>query len=398
MFLNHKSLSDKLIVLLTIVLFSVFLILDMNPMISIVLIIITLSIFFISMVQRKFIFSPHIGSFHYRIGQFIIFCLLSSTWAYSANLAISKGLTVFEIFICMSILYSHYYDKRNDEVLLKVIAISGTLIAVYCILHYGISTIFNLISTGGHLDGDIANQNSTGMICAFSFIICIFYLFDNKIYSLFLIPLILIVAASTSRKALILLVIGTLSVLVIRAKSKNFIYSMLRIIIIILFTILTLKIVMYLQLFSGVNERMEGLFSFLTGSGKIDNSTILRQMMIKEGLAQFCKTPIFGIGIGNAGMLNIHGFRYLHNNFIELLACGGILGLISYYSIYEYLIINLIKLRKYSNLTTKLIFILIILMLIMDYGAVNYYDKSTYFFFMVFYLHVNYLKREYKKN
>ena len=204
----------------------------------------------------------------------------------------------------------------------------------------------------------------------------------------------LVVAASTSRKALILLAFGTIAALLIRSESKNPIYTLLKLIGVVIVVGILLGIIIKLNIFSGVNERMKGLIALISGVGEIDNSTNLRRMMIAKGLKQFSKTPLVGIGIGNAGTLEIKGYNYLHNNYVELLACGGIVGFLIYYSMYFYIIANLVKYRKYEGKLSKLIFCLVMLILMMDYGAVNYYDKATYFYLLIFFLHIRNLKEK----
>lgn len=388
-----KVKIKSMIFLITNALFASFIILDKSAYISIVLLGLSLLIFVIHAYINSFRINIHTNAFHFFVFAFSCFCIVSSLWAKYGDLAIEKGVTIFEILICMSILFMHFYEDESIERLLKIIAVGGFVVASYCFLYYGPNTIFALVSTGNHMDSDITNQNTIGVLCAFSFIIALYYCYEKIYFALALIPCMLIVAVSTSRKALVLLVLGTLAVLLIRAKSKNKLYTIARMLLIGIIAICLIEIIIKLNIFSGVNERMEGIFAFISGDGNVDNSTRLRQMMIAKGLQQFCETPILGIGIGNAGMLDIGGFSYLHNNYVELLACGGIVGFGIYYSMYIYIIVQLFRYKKYDEKNTKLILSLVILVLIMDYGAVDYYDKTTYFYLMIFFIQISILKR-----
>ena len=60
-----------------------------------------------------------------------------------------------------------------------------------------------------------------------------------------------------------------------------------------------MKIILSLQIFNGINERMEGLIALLTQKGKIDHSTFLRQEYIKLGIKLFKDNFLFGIGMDN---------------------------------------------------------------------------------------------------
>ena len=129
----------------------------------------------------------------------------------------------------------------------------------------------------------------------------------------------------------------------------------------------------------------------------MDSSTQTRQRFIQLGIEQFWKKPFLGIGIDSSGeMLAQQGEHrtYLHNNFVELLACGGIVGFSIYYSIYVYLIYNLWNLREFSKGESDICLIILGIMLVMDYGLVSYYQKAQYFYFMVCFIQVGILKRK----
>ena len=87
---------------------------------------------------------------------------------------------------------------------------------------------------------------------------------------------------------------------------------------------------------------------------------------------------------------------YLHCNYAELAADGGVLGLISYYIIYIYLLYKEMKYVKYDN-SAVLVIVLVLVRLLTDWGAVSYYTKSTYFYIMIYYLHVNTMRKKYPR-
>ena len=123
----------------------------------------------------------------------------------------------------------------------------------------------------------------------------------------------------------------------------------------------------------------------IEGIGKIDSSTITRFNMIRVGWKYFIEHPLIGCGIGNSRYIvgeALGKFTYFHNNFIELLASVGIFGFISYYSIYAYLLWNLYKIFIKDNNTKALIlFVILLVQLMLDFGMVSYYSKMTYVYF-----------------
>ena len=85
---------------------------------------------------------------------------------------------------------------------------------------------------------------------------------------------------------------------------------------------------------------------------------------------------------------------YLHCNYAEMAADGGVLGLISYYIMFLYVLFKEIKFSKFDN-SAVLVITLIIIRLISDWGSVSYYNKLTYFYLMIYYLHLNTMRKRY---
>ena len=102
------------------------------------------------------------------------------------------------------------------------------------------------------------------------------------------------------------------------------------------------------------------------------------------------------IGIANANiytLANYNNDHYLHNNYIELLACGGLTGFIIYYSVWLYVFVTFLKYRKYRDMVYDICLVLLIIHLVMDYGSVSYYSKETYFYLLIFWMEADVLKR-----
>ena len=101
--------------------------------------------------------------------------------------------------------------------------------------------------------------------------------------------------------------------------------------------------------------------------------------------------------MGNGRLLALEATNhdcYLHCNYAEIAACGGIVGLVSFYGIYLYIII---KEFKYLAIDKYAVIVLTVILckLMTDWGAVNYASKSTYFLFMMYFSHLKICKRKY---
>ena len=79
----------------------------------------------------------------------------------------------------------------------------------------------------------------------------------------------------------------------------------------------------------------------------------IRLALVDIGWDLFYQSPITGVGVNNPSVLTyfLYGKEnyYLHNNYIELLAGTGIIGLLAYYSMYVYIAYNLIRYRNFHS-------------------------------------------------
>lgn len=338
---------------------------------------------------RKFQFLP---IYNYMF-IFIIVCGISVFFARNRNLSLTMTLTMIKIFLSTYIIFSAYKEKNTVNDLLKIIMIVGYVLVIISFIYYGPGTMMAIFSGGNtRIDNSLINSNTLGMAAAMSIIINVYYVvYDGiRLYIIFAIPSVLIIAASGSRKSLVLLALGIMMILVLKnLAKKSFLTKFFKIVATVIFLLIVGLIVIKLNLFGEINERMLGLIASFTGKGEVDHSTWLRQGYIQLGLNVFRKSPIIGIGIDNARLLTraLYGYdHYLHNNYVELLADVGLLGFCSYYFMYVYALKNEFKFIKSKDREIYMIITITILLLIMDYGMVSYYAKENYFYLMVVFL------------
>jgi O-antigen ligase len=335
-----RNWIDGIIWCLTTFLFASFYLFETNRIGIYVFIVITGLILFLSAIQNGLKVSFHLSTFHYKVAAFAAFSCISMLWAWQPHYAIEKGITIFEILICMSLIYTHYQKFDSSEQLISCIMWGGYLLAAYTIFHHGLSGVLSIILSGSRLASDFTNTNTIGMLAAVAIVINVYYVVYDRIkwWSVFSIPAMIVIAASGSRKAFLMLVIGIFLIFISKSMdSPNFIYSFLKAIAVVIVSLLLLILVLQLPFLSTINERLMSMFSLVTGVGEVDHSAYIRQQMIYWGIEQFKKTPIVGIGMGNARILCqlFYGHDcYLHNNYAELLANGGLVGFLLYYSLY----------------------------------------------------------------
>lgn len=387
--LNLDIFIKKTILLITVILLSSFIVFETNHYISIILLVETSIFFLLDCIDNGYKIRFRIGLFHLWGALFALFCIFSSFWAINFQIAFSKGLTIVQILICMEIIYNYYCKKDNYKLLLSSIEYSGYLLASYTVFYYGINDIKNILLTASRIDNSFANMNAIGMACAISMVICVYSFIYEKKGNIIKLPvvilMIIVITVSGSRTALIGFIFGIFCLFLFRFASRSAIKTVLKWSIICAFFVGLLSLVLTLEIFDSLNHRMEGLIALLIGTGTVDQSAWLRQQFIKIGIEQFLETPLVGIGIDNARFLLMQHFgytTYLHNNYVEILASGGLTGTCLFYSIYVY-IFKKLKMGWSKHVSeSKAVFAIVSAILIMDFGNISYYSKTIYFYIM----------------
>lgn len=341
-----------------------------------------------------------IKSYHlYMIG-FAVFCGLSAVWAREPAEAISKCQTIILIVVCCSMMYPFYEEQKSVEQLVTMLMWAGYIVALYSIRIFGLSTLLAAtVSRNTRMVFEYNNSNTIGMICSLSIVIQVYKIIygERSLWSLLMIPAIVVVAASQSRKALILMPVGIMMVVLLKnANNKNVVKGFAKTVLFIAVFVVAIIVLSQLSIFNGMNERMQRMFASFTGNGIVDNSSIAREEMREAGIVQFLKTPLVGIGIGGSGSITelaVGRRTYLHNNYVELLACGGILGTLIYYVPYVSCLGVFCRKKNLCNRQTVICITIMFVLLVMDYGLVSYYDKLQYFYMMMFFIHRDNLLR-----
>lgn len=325
----------------------------------------------------------------YMIG--LIFTLFTTSLvANNVNIALHRTIDIVKIFFMMFVFLCCFKKLNNVNPILKIIMWSNYLVVFYFIYMYGLGDILHTIILKSRVSNDLINANTLGLCAAQSIILTIYYMIYEKKYLLvgLTIPSLMVMVASGSKKAFILL-LGSIVLMYILKSNKKKEIQRKKIIITLALLFLATLVISTLPIFDGIVDRFEKLFLALSSSGYGDSSSLERINLIKIGWKLFLDNPIVGVGINNPQLYTypIYGIKgyYLHNNYIEILAGSGILGFVAYYWIYVFLIKRYIK---YMDLTDKyfiIAFVFMIMFLLLDMGQVTYERKFTYFYLIFFY-------------
>ena len=175
--------------------------------------------------------------FHIYLVLFCVFCYVSGFWAENAAYAHTKCVDMISVLLITTILAWCYQNSDSIEALLKLIMWLGFLLTLYAYMYFGIGNIILMVTTGIRISNDAINANTLGEMCAYAILINFYYIVKTKripIYSIFSVFSLIMLAATSSRKAILILVIGILGYLIIKNHSeKIFLKKLLRIILMI---------------------------------------------------------------------------------------------------------------------------------------------------------------------
>ena len=330
---------------------------------------------------------------------FIGACYLSAINATDVSVAMSRSFDMVKIFFMLIILYMCYQDKKSVDTLLKIGMWTGYIVCFYTVYFYGLDYFITVLSSSARIANDALNANTVGLLGANAIVMTLYYmLYDRpRWWHIIALPTLGILAATGSRKALVFVGVGTVLLFIFKSfRSANAVNSIVKVIGSLLGLTIIGIAVLQLPMFSEVLDRMSNMVEAFTGTGG-DSSTIIRLALVDIGWDLFYQSPITGVGINNPSVYTFFVYGkdnyYLHNNYIELLAGTGVIGLLAYYSMYLYVAYNLIRYRDIHSNEYIMVLILFLSQIVMDMGMVSYESKSTYFYMMLFYLEVQLLRK-----
>lgn len=351
------------------------------------------------LIREQGVIKFKLTSLHAYMLLFISACYLSTINAIEPSVALSRSFDIVKIFFMIIILYMCYQDKKSVDTLLKIGMWTGYIVCFYTVYFYGLDYFITVLSSSARIANDALNANTVGLLGANAIVMTLYYmLYDRpRWWNIIALPTLGILAATGSRKALVFVVVGTVLLFIFRSlRSANVVNSIAKIIGSLLALTIVGVAVLQLPMFSEVLDRMSSMVDAFSGTGG-DSSTIIRLALVDIGWDLFYQSPITGVGVNNPSVYTffLYGKEnyYLHNNYIELLAGTGVIGLLAYYSMYIYIAYNLIRYRDFHSNEYVMVLILFLSQIVMDMGMVSYESKSTYFYMMIFYLEVQLLRK-----
>jgi O-antigen ligase len=315
-----------------------------------------------------------------------VYAKWSAAWV--AVIAMSFLYTVSESYTSMAILivflrslimYTFLSRLRSTQMIVQLmyLTIFASLVnSVYMLSIVDFAELGEERLGSGTVD-EKWNANAIGMELTFN-VFFIYYLYQNKMTNgtlrqLYLLGctfvFVFVILMTGSRKALFLLVLPILLYYMLAAKKSN---ALQKLTVAATSLLLVYLIIMTIEpVYNVLGVRVENLIESIGGNAE-DGSIASRRALRDMGMRWFIERPILGYGMNTFEPMCGHvtgQYWYSHNNFVEILVGTGIVGFITYYTLYLWMFLKSLK-RKYKNYVVGISLLLPILF--SESGLVSY--------------------------
>lgn len=308
----------------------------------------------------------------------------SRWWAFDSSSAAEIFTTVLYNLVCLAcVAFLIYRDKRRIRLVMACMVVAPLILEARVI---GTAGIFAFV---GHRGTDSISANTVGMFSAFGLFFAYGFYRENKNVGWLLLVLtnLFVSLLSASRKAIMIIALVALLLVILDSESRDAFGKFAKVAVVVALVLLGAVLVMNVPFLYGlVGVRMEGMINGMLGSGAtVDASTRTRMNLVEYGIEWFSSRPIIGYGADNyrALMAAYHPGQtayYAHNNYIELLVSYGLVGTVVYYFLYAKMAVTGLLNRKEMTFLGLTTLSLVVGLLVMDYGMVEYYSRDAQLF------------------
>ena len=329
-------------------------------------------------ISSKYMKKP-LGLYAFWAGLFFAYSFISGLWAQNVSATLDTSKSLFLIFI-VNILLSFVIETKEDirNILIANLCALG-LFLVYILVNVDLSQ-FGEDRLGSDMLGSLWNANEIGLKLCVGFAIALYFAITNKSIgwklALFAIAMLFAgVGLFTGSRKVFLMLIGVAALFMFLYSKHKLVGLGIAVVSVIALYFAIMKIE---PLYNVLGERLEAMIEGFFGEGTTEGSFNTRGEMIKLGLEWFLERPLLGYGMNNFSALYEQATgvsMYAHNNFVEILVNGGLVGFILYYFIYGYIFVKLFKPAILNrNLTAILLFATNFILFILQIALVSYYQ------------------------
>lgn len=309
------------------------------------------------------------------------------------------GLVLFLGYAYLSKKWSLYPEAVDDQLSNVVWAVmSGTAVSTYIslneysvedivkrLLPVGLVFLVNVLLNGSFEDDRLStgiNANVFGRLSASMFCFLFYQCKQDRWRNRYMIVLaaifLLLVFLSGSRTSMLIAGIYVIAFLAFEHPTKNTLKLVGRIFTGVIICAVGYMLVTRVDfLYTSIGHRVEAMIGLLTGVSGGDGSAVTRLSMIESAEQIFLASPLIGIGMNNFKYATRFD-TYAHNNYYELAACLGIVGLVLYYSPMVSSAINAFNRWRNDEKAMIVPLVLLVAVLVGDFGSVSYFNPTTH--------------------
>lgn len=312
---------------------------------------------------------------------------------YAANKAVVVDmLKTLLVMLATCYMIGNTIENENDvDQILFVIMLSILVVVLYLYTNFDLNLF--VLTRVGLADTGLWNANEVGIISTVGIMIGLEQLKKGTVPRRLIIVAMMaaftyIAIIMASRKAFVMLIVVLCGMRMLNQPQKLIRNMALITIGLCVAWYMILEIPFFYQL---IGWRMEGMIAAIKGQvGTSDSSSFYRVMMVKSALETFKKHPILGVGMDNFRFFNANRVTYAHNNFAEIAADLGIVGIVGYYWIFVYIIIDFVKTFKKHDAVKNFLFVVIMAYLMNHIAMVTITDMLQCIFI---YMYVSYSEK-----
>lgn len=340
---------------------------------------------------------------------FLFFSLivLSLFWTISTEHTIASIKEVCSAIVFASSVRMYINDRRDLYDVLHMFVISGVLLLIYFLLHglLNLSLTSRIDTTQMDVEEGVFNFNgvSSSMILMSIALYILSKRYNNFLYNIILVVFIIITLGLTvisSSKMSIMMFAITASFWYFNKGNRRSKFRWFKLLVIAAAVVGVIWISLNNEvLYLIYGYRFESLYMSLFEGEQGTFSDQTRIELIDLSYKTFLQYPIFGCGANAFRYVSSHSNGilggldfYAHNNYLELLATLGIVGFFLYYAIYYSLYLH-IK-RNLNNNFAMFLYFIMFLLLLNDFGTVNYRIPQRWMIIAVLYSSVSLLRIE----
>lgn len=307
------------------------------------------------------------------------YALFSILWASSTSDSLMYANYYISILLVGTLMCYRIRSISDVNRMLKMFLIAGIYTVIVIIIR--VPAVAYGTSKFGDYIGVFKNTLSARMVILV--LLALYFGKSKKIYYVSIPAFLFVIANADSRKGIALLIGAVLlSILITGKTSKSLRNILIGLCVVVLVWVVMDSFGLLNILAGGVFENIYNLISQGFGDSLADSYRIV---LISAGLTMFSQKPLFGYGLNNfRTYIGAHGYPYVvysHNTYIELLSTLGLVGFLLYYPYLFSLMRKTFQMR--SNALMRTTFLVLVVALINDLGAVTYFDVYSQHLYIV---------------